>query len=33
MNQNEALLRRWFDEVWNRGDEAATDEMLSLIHI
>jgi steroid delta-isomerase-like uncharacterized protein len=26
---NELLVRRFFDEVWNRKDEAAIDEMLS----
>lgn len=27
--QNEALIRRWFDEVWNNKNEAAIDEMLA----
>jgi steroid delta-isomerase-like uncharacterized protein len=27
--ENEALLRRWFDEVWNKGREAAIDDMLA----
>ena len=26
--QNEALIRRWFEEVWNKKNEAAIDEML-----
>jgi steroid delta-isomerase-like uncharacterized protein len=26
--QNEALIRRWFEEVWNNKNEAAIDEML-----
>ena len=25
--QNKALVRRWYDEVWNRGSEAAIDEL------
>jgi len=25
--ENEALMRRWFDEVWNRGRAEAIDEM------
>ena len=25
---NEALARRWFDEVWNNDNEAAIDEMM-----
>ena len=27
--ENKALVRRWFEEVWNRGRTAAIDEMLS----
>jgi len=27
--ENKAFIRRWFDEVWNRGREEAVDEMLS----
>jgi steroid delta-isomerase-like uncharacterized protein len=27
--ENEALLRRWFDEVWNKGREVAIDEMMA----
>ena len=27
--QNKTLIRRWFDEVWNRGNPAAIDEMLA----
>jgi len=23
------ILKRWFEEVWNKGDEAAIDELLS----
>ena len=23
-----AIIRRWFDEVWNQGDEAAIDQLL-----
>jgi steroid delta-isomerase-like uncharacterized protein len=26
---NAALIRRWFEEVWNKGREEAIDEMLS----
>lgn len=26
--QNEALIRRWFDEVWNQRREEAIDEMM-----
>jgi steroid delta-isomerase-like uncharacterized protein len=28
-NANEQLIRRWFDEVWNRKTESAIDEMLT----
>ena len=27
--QNEALIRRWFDEVWNKRREEAIDEMMA----
>ena len=27
--ENTALVRRWFDEVWNQGRAAAIDEMLA----
>src|ERR1700730_9379072 len=27
--QNKALIRRWFEEVWNKGREDAIDEMFS----
>jgi predicted ester cyclase len=27
--QNEALIRRWFDEVWNQRREEAIDEMMA----
>ena len=27
--QNKALLRRWFEEVWNKGREEAIDEMFA----
>jgi steroid delta-isomerase-like uncharacterized protein len=27
--ENKALLRRWFDEVWNKGNADAIDELLS----
>jgi steroid delta-isomerase-like uncharacterized protein len=27
--ENTALLRRWFEEVWNKGREEAIDEMLA----
>ena len=33
--ENKAVVRRWFDEVWNRGDSVALTEMLAptaLIH-
>ncbi len=26
---SEALMRRWFDEVWNKGSESGIDEMLA----
>jgi len=29
LEQNKALMRRWFDEVWNRGRVDAIDEMLA----
>ena len=28
-SENKALMRRWFDEVWNRGRVEAIDEMLA----
>jgi predicted ester cyclase len=34
-SDSEALVRRWFEEVWNQGREAAIDEMLaghSVVH-
>lgn len=27
--QNKAVVRRWFEEVWNRGSEAAIDELFA----
>jgi len=27
--ENKALLRRWFDEVWNKGNASAIDEMFA----
>jgi steroid delta-isomerase-like uncharacterized protein len=27
--ENKALLRRWFDDVWNQGREATIDELLA----
>ena len=27
--QNKAVVRRWFDEVWNQGREASVDELFS----
>jgi steroid delta-isomerase-like uncharacterized protein len=27
--ENKALLRRWFDEVWNKGNAEAVDEMFA----
>jgi steroid delta-isomerase-like uncharacterized protein len=27
--ETKTLIRRWFDEVWNRGNPAAIDEMLA----
>ena len=29
MSENETLLRRWFEEVWNKGSEDAIDEMFA----
>jgi SnoaL-like polyketide cyclase len=29
MDQNEAIVRRWFSEVWNKGDASAIDELLA----
>jgi steroid delta-isomerase-like uncharacterized protein len=26
--ENKAMIRRWFEEVWNKGREAAIDELL-----
>jgi steroid delta-isomerase-like uncharacterized protein len=28
-DQNKALIRRWFEEVWNKGREDAIDEMFA----
>ncbi len=28
-DENETLLRRWFEEVWNKGREEAIDEMFA----
>ena len=28
-NNNEAVIRRWFEEVWNQGREEAIDEMFA----
>jgi steroid delta-isomerase-like uncharacterized protein len=28
-SENKALARQWFEDVWNRGRDAAIDEMLS----
>jgi predicted ester cyclase len=28
MDQNETILRRWFSEVWNKGDTSTIDELL-----
>jgi steroid delta-isomerase-like uncharacterized protein len=28
-NENKALVRRWFEEVWNKGRASAIDEMLA----
>jgi len=28
--ENEALLRRWFEEVWNKGRTEAVDEMMAV---
>ena len=33
--ENKALVRRWFDEVWNKGRSSAIDEMIaehSMVH-
>ena len=30
--ENKAVVRRWFEEVWNKGRSAAIDEMLSGLH-
>lgn len=29
LEENKALVRRWFEQVWNRKNEAAIDEMFS----
>ncbi|MEP6635522.1 MAG: ester cyclase [Acidobacteriota bacterium] len=29
-DENKALLRRWFEEVWNKGREGAIDEMFAV---
>ena len=29
MSPNKALIKRWFDEVWNQGSAAAIDQMLA----
>ena len=29
MSPNKALIKRWFDEVWNQGSTAAIDQMLA----
>src|ERR1700687_4006210 len=29
MKENEALIRRWFEEVWNQGRVEAVDEMFA----
>ncbi len=29
LEENKALLRRWFDEVWNQGHAEAIDEMFA----
>jgi len=29
MSDNEALIKRWFEEVWNRGSAEAIDEMFA----
>jgi steroid delta-isomerase-like uncharacterized protein len=29
-SENKALVRRWFDEVWNKGDQGAIDEMFAV---
>jgi hypothetical protein len=28
-NDNKVLVHRWFEEIWNKGREAAIDEMLA----
>jgi len=28
MDKNEEIMRRWFTEVWNKGDVSAIDELL-----
>jgi steroid delta-isomerase-like uncharacterized protein len=30
LEENKALLRRWFEEVWNKGRAEAIDEMLAV---
>lgn len=29
MNENAALIRRWFEEAWNQGNDAAIDEIIA----
>ena len=29
MDKNEAIVRRWFSEVWNNGDASTIDELLA----
>jgi hypothetical protein len=29
-HHNSALVRRWFDEIWNRGNVDAVDKLLDM---
>ncbi|RYF89568.1 MAG: hypothetical protein EOO00_09845, partial [Chitinophagaceae bacterium] len=29
LNENKAIIQRWFEEIWNQGSEEAIDELLA----